>query len=328
MKRPTDKLIDDVLDNIATEHDAEEVARLLGTDEMLEELSERIDKDCLDIKKGLEELYVDHKILSAEMWHKIQRDIKRKKIRRLIYSAAAIMLPLILVTAIYFQLDSRVDLLGNASYEEIYVPKGERTQIVFHDGTKIYLNSDSYLRYPKKFGLTERKIFFEGEAYFVVADNKKRPFVIEIDKASIQVLGTSFNVEAYRDKKSINITLDEGKVNFKTWKNTDNPMREGDYLIYDKQSGECTIQRNSELKSDSQWKNNMIVFKNRPLIEVIEVLERWYNVKFQVKDINAYNYSYTMVSDNTLLENVLAEMEKVAPLTFLYKDKVVIVNMK
>ena len=328
MEKPTDKIIEDVLNNTGTEQDAEQVARLLGSDEMLEELSQRIDKDCINIKKGFEELHIDHKIPSSEIWHAIQQRIKKKKMRRLIFRAASIILPLILISAIYYQLDSRVDLLGSSSYEEIYVPKGERTQIVFHDGTKIYLNSDSYLRYPKKFGLTERKISFEGEAYFVVAGNKKRPFVIDIDNASIQVLGTSFNVEGYKDKKNINVTLDEGAVNFKSWKNTDNPMREGDYLVYDKESGECTIQRNSELKSDSQWKNNLIVFKNRPLSEVIEVLERWYNVKFQVQDENAYNYSYTMVSDNTLLENVLAEMEKVAPLRFFYKDKVVIVSLK
>lgn len=328
MDKQKNKIIDDVLDGIATEEEARKVAEQFCSEKMLEELSQRIDNDCANIKQGYEELYTDHEIPSANMWRIIQDRIRKKKIRRIIFRAAGIILPLILISALFFQLDSRVDLLGDSLYEEIYVPKGERTQVVFHDGTKVYINSDSRIRYPKKFGLVNRKIFFEGEAYFVVSGNKKRSFIIEMDKASIHVLGTSFNVEGYPEKRNIDVILDEGSVNFRTWKNKDNVMTEGDYLTYDKESEECTITRNSENKSSSQWKNNIIVFMNSPMDEVIEVLERWYDVKFIVENKEAYNYSYTMVSDNTLLEKVLVEMEKVAPVKFSYKDKVVRVNMQ
>lgn len=327
MDKPSNKTIDNVLDGIATEEEAKKIAEQFGSEEILEELSQRIDSDCANIKQGYEELYTDHEIPSAKMWRVIQDRIKKNKIRRLIFRAASIVLPLILISALFFQLDSRVDLLGDSLYEEIYVPKGERIQVVFHDGTKVYINSDSRIRYPKKFGLINRKIFFEGEAYFVVSGNKKRSFIIEMDKASIHVLGTSFNVEGYPEKKNINVILDEGSVNFRTWTNKDNVMKEGDYLTYNKENEECIIIRNTDKKSSSQWKDNIIVFKNKSMIEVIEVLERWYDVEFIVENQQAYNYSFTMVSENTLLEKVLAEMEKVAPIRFSYEGKVVRITM-
>ena len=130
------------------------------------------------LKAETAEIYVDHTILSEKMYHQIQKNISRKQIKRICFRVAAILIPVIFLIGLYLQINSRVDLFGTTEYEEIRVAKGERIQMMFQDGTRVYINSDSWLKYPKKFGLSKREIFLVGEAYFVVAKNKKRPFIV------------------------------------------------------------------------------------------------------------------------------------------------------
>lgn len=328
MESPIDDMIKRVLNNTATPEEAKYVAELFGSVTGSDELSHLIYKDFQSIKQGVEDIYVDHEIPSQRLLNNIQRKIKRKRIGNLLYKTACVLIPVFLILSAYLQLNSRVDLWSDSHYEEVYVPKGERMQILFQDGTKVYINSDSYLKYPQTFGLANRKIYFEGEAYFDVKANKKRPFIIDLDKASIEVTGTSFNIEAYNGEKKINVTLDEGEINFKTWKNTNTFIQKDDFLTYNKETGEYTILKNSELKSDSKWKNNTIVLKNKPLTEIIKILGRWYNVEFVIINQEALKHSFTMTSEDTLLEKVLAEMEKVGPVRFHYEEGTVTVSMK
>ena len=248
--------------------------------------------------------------------------------RRLLFRVAAVVLPVILIAAIYYQLDSKVDLFGSTEYEEIYVPKGERVQFMFQDGTRAYVNSDSRIRFPKQFGLSDRTVSIRGEAYFEVTPNKNRPFVVELEKGRIEVLGTSFNVDAYPEHKDIRVTLDEGKINLIPWTKKDNILNQGEMVIYNKESGHCQIVKKDDAHKVSLWKKDVINFSNTPLSEVIERLNKWYDVEFIVEDKEVLMHSYTFTSDNTLLENVLHELEKIAPIRFVYEDKTVIVKKK
>ena len=112
--------------------------------------------------------------------------------------AAAVFIPIALIIGLFIRINSQVDLLADDGYDEVYVPNGERMQVLFQDGSKVHLNSGSRIRYPKKFGLSERKVYLEGEAWFEVAKNKNRPFIVDLSYMDIKVLGTTFDVKAIK----------------------------------------------------------------------------------------------------------------------------------
>lgn len=318
MNRPTDKQIEDVLAGLASNEDAKLVARWFATDEGQKYLSAAFDYDLSKIKVGDEELYVNHNIPSEEIWDNINKRIRFYRIRRLLLRSAAVLIPFILLLGLYVSVDSRVDLLGNTEYEEIYVPKGERLQIMFQDGTKVFVNSDSYLRYPCKFGLNVREVELQGEAYFVVAKNEKRPFIVNLGGPAIQVVGTSFNVQAYPENNEIAVNLDEGKINMKLLSKKEVPVLPGERLIYNKTTGYCTVSRNIDTKSSSLWKNNMLVFKDMPLSEVLMRIQRWYDVEFIVDKNVSQDLFITLSSKQVLLEKILSDLEIITPLLFKY----------
>lgn len=178
--------------------------------------------------------------------------------------------------------------------------------------------------------LDNPELLMVGEAYFVVAKNKKRPFIVNLNGPSVHVLGTSFDVQAYPENKDIVICLDEGHVNLTLSSAKEYPLLPGEKLIYNKESELCRIIKNDHSKQVSMWKDNVISFKDTPLTEVVKVLNRWYNVNFKIEDEQASKYVYTLTSDNTILEKVLQDLEKIAPVKFEYDEvrKEVTVRMK
>lgn len=330
MNRPTDKQIEEVLAGIASPEDAKYVAEWFATEEGSDYLEAAMTQDSELIKNEFADLYVDHDIPSKKILEQIRKNIRIKKLKRICFRVAAVLIPVVLIVGLYMQLNSKVDLFGTSEYEEVVVDKGERIQIMFQDGTKVYINSDSKLRYPKKFALNTREVYLEGEAYFVVAKNKNRPFIVNLSGPAIHVLGTSFNVQDYPENKDIVVCLDEGNINLTLPTEKKYPVQPGERLVYNKDNQQCTISKMNDMRRLSMWKQNVIVFKDTPLPEVIKILNRWYNVEFKVEDENVLKYVYTLTSDNTLLEKVLMDLEKIAPVKFEYNEdkKEVIVKMK
>lgn len=321
MNRPTDEQIANVLAGLASPDEARQVARWFATDEGSAYLSAAFERDALAIREGDEELYVPRPIPSEEMWISIRKQIRRYRVRQWIFRAAAVLVPFLLLAGLYYQLDTRVDLFGTAGYEEVYVPKGERLQMMFQDGTVVYVNSDTRLRYPKQFGLDVREVELSGEAYFKVAKNEKRPFVVHLDGPSIQVTGTAFDVQNYPDCNEITVCLDEGKINMRLVSAREVPVLPGQQVVYDKVSDECRVFTDKDIRYESMWKQNVIAFKDAPLSEVLTKLHRWYNVAFEVEGQVPEDLLITLTSDQTILENVLRDLQKITPLTFDYNVK-------
>lgn len=330
MNRPTDKQIEEVLAGVATPENARDVAEWFATEEGSDYLEAAMTRDSEWMKSETADLYVDHEIPSYKMLEQIRKNIRIKKLKRISFRVAAVLIPALFIIGFYMQLSSRVDIFGTPEYEEIIVAKGERIQMIFQDGTKVYINSDSKLRYPKKFALNSREVYLEGEAYFEVAKNKKRPFTVNLNGPAIHVLGTSFNVQDYPENKDITVCLDEGHINLTLPSEKKYPVQPGEKLVYNKENKLCTISRIEDMQRMSIWKQNVIVFKDTPLPEVLKVLNRWYNVDFKVEDNRALTYVYTLTSENTLLEKVLMDLEKIAPVKFDYNEdnKEVTVRMK
>jgi ferric-dicitrate binding protein FerR (iron transport regulator) len=238
----------------------------------------------------------------------------------------AVLLPILLLSGLGFYLNRQTDLFSGTTYSEVYVPKGEDARIFFQDGTEVFLNADTKIRYPNRFGLRKREIYLEGEAYFNVASNRSRPFVVHAQHTETEVVGTSFNVRAYGNSNTIEVVLDEGRTAFHVHQNS-YPMLPGQKIEYDKSTGRITLRNLINPSNASLWKKNVLHFYDTPLAEVIKELERRFDVQFHVQDAAALNYSYTLTTKQPGIENVLKELQKISPVKFVVEGDTVTVSI-
>lgn len=328
MNMPDLSILEKTLNNEATPEESRQVVRWFKTPEGQAWLMERMDRDEQTIQEGEEEEWTDHSIPSAGMYQEIMCRLRRRRIVRFIAYAAAVLIPVVVFTGLFMHVNYQVDLLADGEYDEVYVPNGERMQVLFQDGSKVHLNSGSRIRYPKKFALSERKVYLEGEAWFEVAKNKNRPFIVDLSCMDIQVVGTTFDVKAYPEEDAIFVALETGSVQLKSASFKSYQLRPGEKAVYDKRSGRCEVMRSRNVKLYSAWRRNVLVFKEASLLEIMKTLARTYNVSFEVKDSTALRYTYTLTTDSTRLGSVLKELEKITPVVFQEKEGILEVRMK
>jgi len=169
---------------------------------------------------------------------------------------------------------------ANAGQEVIYntivVPRGGEYQLVLADGSKIWMNSASSLRYPTSFSGGERKVYLSGEAYFEVAKNAKMPFIVKTDKAEVQVLGTHFNVKAYDDEDLCKTTLLEGSVKVHS-SAAANEIKPGEQAIING-TGQQKITSDINVDEEVAWKNGLFMFTKADIKDVLQQVSRWYDI--------------------------------------------------
>jgi ferric-dicitrate binding protein FerR (iron transport regulator) len=190
----------------------------------------------------------------------------------------------------------------------VFIPKGQKGQLLLSDGTKIWLNSGSTLEYPSSFGV-EREVSLSGEAYFEVKSDEQRPFYVHTENLKIKVTGTSFNIKAYADDNNIETTLVEGRLSI--LKNDTellvlNPNESAVYSITNKNIvlKNLTAKR-ADLKADvtasdpitpvelvTVWKEDKLIFRDEPLGSMTEKMERWFNRKIHVSDPKLLDNKY------------------------------------
>ena len=250
----------------------------------------------------------------ARLNGKIERRENRIRARRrwLRFSAAAAVL--ILISA--FTTRHLIHTEDPVQMFSVQAPQGTNSRISLPDGSQVWLNAGSTLNYRSDFNRSSRDIGLSGEAYFEVTHNPRRPFVVEFEGGEIQVLGTSFNVKAYRDDDIVAVTLDEGRVVLDDRRGGRFELSPSEQLLYDRRSGEGRIVRGADAMRYSIWKDDVISFRDTPLAEVLETLSRWYDVRFEADGQPDRPISYTFATDNTLLDNVLREMELISPVRF------------
>lgn len=164
----------------------------------------------------------------------------------------------------------------------LHVPGGRDFKITLSDGTEVWLNTETTLKYPSKFAGTERVVELVGEAYFKVAHDEKRPFIIQSPLLRTRVTGTEFNMRAYQDATP-RVTLVEGAVQVSYPEDSAFvELASGENASLDSQ-GRLVVSQ-VDTYPYVQWKEGYFYFDNVPLADVIHELERWYNVLFEVKD--------------------------------------------
>lgn len=181
-------------------------------------------------------------------------------------------------------------IVDEVVFNTIVVPKGRQFAVILPDGTKVWLNSVSSLRFPTAFTGTERKVELSGEAYFEVVKNAKMPFRLNVNnRAEIEVLGTHFNVNAYENERMLAATLLEGSIHIHkiTERTALHPSLPGvilkpgqQALVAGNQSAQpnVTVLSDVDLSKIMAWKNGLFNFQNATIEDVMKQLERWYDI--------------------------------------------------
>ena len=166
-------------------------------------------------------------------------------------------------------------------YNTISTPNGGQYQLELPDGSHVWLNATSSIHFPTSFAGKERRVEITGEAYFEIAKNRDMPFVVSVNGAEVQVLGTHFNVNAYNDEDNVKTTLLEGSVKFVSGANI-NMLKPGQQSQF-ASNGLVKVVSNVDVDEVVAWKNGMFGFENAGIETVMRQLSRWYDVEIEYK---------------------------------------------
>ncbi len=206
----------------------------------------------------------------------------------------------------------------------IMIPRGGKYQLVLSDGTKVWLNAASSLKYPAVFTGMERRVRLTGEGYFEVAKNKEMPFHVEAAEADITVLGTHFNVRSYEDEEDMETTLLEGSVRVKN-RDKQAELKPGEQATVKKGGREnIIVLKNIDTEKVSAWKDGLFVFRNDDLKNIMQSLGNWYDINIVYSSNISRHFSGTF-SRKESLSAILKYFEGTNEVHFKMKDKVLTV---
>lgn len=213
-----------------------------------------------------------------------------------------------------------------ASLGEIVVeaPQGSRSEMVLPDGTKVWLNAGSKISYSQTFGYTVRLVRLEGEGYFEVAHNEQLPFSVESGNVRVKVLGTKFNVRDYPTDAEASVSLAEGSVSMSSMRmaSTERVLTPGQRATVNKETGRIRVD-DYEVANAIQWTNGILVFDGESLRDIVNDLERCYNVRIIVKTPSLYNLHFygTFIRQEQSLREVLDALAATGKIRFDQKDQ-------
>lgn len=203
---------------------------------------------------------------------------------------AAVFILLIGISGVWFYLQQP----NHPKIVEISAAYGETKQVTLPDQTEVWLNAGSSLKYPSEFNQKIRSVSLTGEAFFSVTKNQSKPFVVETKNLAVKVLGTKFNLKAYPNEYQTVATLQEGKIEVQTVKNQKQQMEPNEQLVYNSETSALKVVKiNPEDIPD--WKNGNLLFSEATLGEILQALERRFNISFDTdKSIDLSTEHYTI----------------------------------
>lgn len=280
---------------------------------------------------------------------------KSRELLNIAFKAAAIFLVVVISSYLVYNI-VRPNLLKNASriQYEIKAPLGAKTEITLPDGSKVWLNAGSKLKYNAGFNVNNRDLSLDGEAFFNVHKNKELPFIVKTSYIDIKAVGTSFNVKAYEDEGTIETTLVEGKLALyqKTRKSSGagefvlEPNQRATFIkektsfqvtdvrkLADELAPEIKIQRGKVYiipKIDPQpiiaWKDNRMIIRGEEMESLIVKLERKYDVSILIEDEYVKKFRFSGTLNDETLQQVLDVIKLSAPIDYTIEGKTVIIK--
>lgn len=210
-------------------------------------------------------------------------------------------------------------------------PKGSVSEMILPDGTIIFLNSGSEIKYASDMDTKNREVYLTGEAWFDVQKSEDVPFIVHTSHYDVRVMGTEFNVKAYAEDEEVVTTLEEGSIQVQSTEKLklkqDVMLVPGEQLVYNKREKSLYV---GEVKPRlyTSWKENKLIFINMSLGELTALLERKYGVEIRVEDHQILNYHYDGTIKNETIIEVLNILKKTLPINYLIRDQEVIITKK
>lgn len=234
-------------------------------------------------------------------------------------SIAASIALLIVSSLLYNKMYNESEILA---YMEVTSMVGSKTRVLLPDSTVVWLNGNSYIRYPELFGKNSRNIELIGEAYFDVTENKEKPFIVCLEGMRVQVLGTSFNILADANSGVIETTLVKGSVELYIDKNSaptaDRVLVPGEQALFNKQNGSIEV-RPVRTSFYTSWVTGDFFFEKITFGEILNVLERSFNVKFHLENESIKDVFLTaQFTHKESLEEILSILQ----ISMRYKYKI------
>lgn len=194
-------------------------------------------------------------------------------------------------------------------YNTITTPRGGQYEVVLPDGSKVWLNATSSIKFPAAFTRNKRVVEITGEAYFEIAKNADRPFIVKKGDVEIQVLGTQFNVNAYDDEPGMKVTMLEGLVRI-VQQTTDNRqlIKPGEQIRLNK-NGKMKLIENADVSEAVAWKEGLFQFSDDNIEQIMRQISRWYNVEIIYENGIPEGHITGKIPRNTNLSNVLKIMQ-------------------
>jgi len=282
--------------------------------------------------------------------------LSRRKLGLAISAAATILVLLSVAAGYFFIRYSDLKKQQTHGYTYIFSPRGQRTRVILPDSTKVWLNSESSLKYAANYNSEIREVTTEGEAFFQVQKNPGKPFYVNVDEIKIKVYGTSFNVKAYPEDKSIETTLIEGKLSISSLLPQNGIANEIflkpnekciymrktiDISLQDKKSAikvadtkknnhddatvsKVIIKQNINPEEEKLWKYGNLIFKDEPFPELAKKIERWYDVRIHFVDEKIKDYKFTgefnKETINQAMEALMLSSQKSYKYEIVYRD--------
>ncbi len=209
------------------------------------------------------------------------------------------------------------------AYNEVLTAKGQKTQIALIDGTKVWMNAESKLKYGSDYNHSDRIVYLEGEAFFEVAKNKEKPFIVKSQNISVKALGTSFNIKSYPKESSFETSLMTGSVSIENLNMKDSEARSSllvpnqRYIFSQNTTPVIDFVESKSLQAYAAWKDNVLVIQSESLDDIARKLERWFDVKVHVLDKSASKNIYSGAFKNKeSIRQVLEVMKQTTAIQF------------
>ena len=217
-----------------------------------------------------------------------------------------------------------IEMANDNKNNELIIPKGGEYQVVLADGTKVWLNSASRLIYPQSFMGKERRVVLSGEAFFDVAHDAERPFIVETSRMNVKVLGTRFNVNDYDDNEEVSTTLVNGSVEIVS----------GGQQAFRLVPGEQAYGKENELEKRevnvrlyTSWIDGKFLFNNTELEEIAKQISRWYDVEifFSNESVKKVRFTGAIVKFKPL-DDLVRMIESTSQVRFSVKGKTIVIS--
>ncbi len=304
----------------STAEETEALIDLIGSEDKFKEM---LEVELMNADPTIDET------IKKRIFGKIRLETTREKSylsvnwRKAMQWAAIFLLPVLSAFTIYYftQRPQR-----NLQPTVITAQKGEKAEVVLPDGSNVWINSGSTLTYDRHFNGKERSVYLQGEAYFEVTENKKRPFIVHTKHITVQALGTSFNVRSYETDSLASAVLLEGKVKVSA-SGHETILSVNERATFDKRKQTLLADR-VEALNFIEWKNGNIYFSNQTYDEIARALSRIYNVEIQFasEQLRPMRFSGTLGSSG--IKNALDILSMTSPMYYEMKDTTIILHHK